>query len=123
MKLQVCSPLMPLLLLQFPSSTGKSPSRIPLIFNKKCVPPCLFLQDFFSEIHMSLLPGSCFLLTYDSSLQITCPPKTFIRECRVGRVLGTVKNDFSPLPIFLLLFLTVLLSDRNSVCPDLHLIS
>ena len=107
MKMQVCSTLIPVVLLQFPNSIGKSLSCIPLIFNETCVPPCLFLQDFFflfSEIHASLFLGSCFLLTYDSSFQIICPPKTFIRECRAGRVLGTVKKDFSPLPIFCFYF-------------------
>lgn len=86
--------------------------------------PCLccpFPGGFYSEIHLSLLLGGCFLLTYDSSFLDHLPPKPLIRESRVGRVLGIVKKDFPPF-LFLLLFLTALLSDRNSVCPDLRLI-
>lgn len=105
--MQVCLTLKPVFLLSFPSSIGKSPLHIPLILKGYYMLPglcCPFPGGFYSEIHLSLLLGGCFLLTYDSSFLDHLPPKPLIRESRVGRVLGIVKKDFPPLPIFAFIF-------------------
>lgn len=77
---------------------------------------------FFFRNPFASAPQGCLLLTCDSSFSAHWPFKPLMRESGVGKALGTViMCVFSP-SYFAFIFNCTLLSDRNSVCPDLSLV-